>query len=76
MTQDGKGVNKAVVKITDGAGLSRQVTTSPTGYYRFDGVPSGRSYGISAEYKRFGFEERSIIVIGNAENVDFVGRSK
>jgi thermitase len=76
MTPDGKGINKAVVRITDAAGVSRQVTTSSTGFYRIDNVASGRNYAMSAEYKRYEFEDRSVVVIGNADNVDFVGKSR
>lgn len=76
LTPDGKGINKAVVTITDAAGVSRQVLTSPTGFYRFENVATGRSYTLIASHRRFDFEQRRIILIGNAENVDFVGRNK
>jgi subtilisin family serine protease len=76
LTPDGKGINKAVVTITDGLGLTRQVLTSSTGFYRFENLSTGRSYSITAEHRRYDFEQRSVILIGNADNVDFVGRNK
>jgi subtilisin family serine protease len=75
LTTDGKGINKAVVKITDSTGFVRQISTSTNGFYRFDNVATGRSYTLVAEHKKYEFEKRTIILIGNAENVDFVGRS-
>jgi hypothetical protein len=77
ITPDGKGINKAVVTMVDSAtGSTRQTFTSPTGFYRFENVAAGRSYTLTAEQRRFEFEQRSLILIGNAENVDFVGRNK
>ena len=73
LSPDGKGINKAVVTITDGAGFTRQALTGPTGSYRFDGVPNARSYTMTASVKRYTFDARSIILVGNAENVDFTG---
>lgn len=76
LTPDGKGINKAVVTITDAAGVTRQILTSSTGFYRFENVATGRSYTLTASHRRFDFEQRRIILIGNAENVDFIGRNK
>jgi subtilisin family serine protease len=76
LTPDGKGVNKAVVSITDEMGFSRQAITTSTGFYRFENVSTGRSYTLTAEHRRFDFEQRNLILVGNADNVDFVGRNK
>jgi hypothetical protein len=76
LTPDGKGINKAVVTVTDGTGLTRQLQTSTTGFYRFENVAVGRSYTVTASHRRFDFEQRNVILIGNAENVDFVGYDK
>ena len=76
LTPDGKGINKAIVYITDGTGFSRQAITTSTGFYRFENVPTGRSYTLTAEHRRYDFDQRSLILVGNADNVDFVGRNK
>jgi subtilisin family serine protease len=76
MTPDGKGVNKAIVTIGDSFGTSRQVVTDGSGNYRFDNVATGRNYTLTAAHKKYEFEQRSIVVIGNANNVDFYGQAR
>ena len=76
MTPDGKGINRAVVTITDSFGTSRQALTDSAGNYRFDSVATGRNYTLNASHKRFEFEQRSMLVLGNANNVDFYGQSR
>jgi subtilisin family serine protease len=73
MTPDGKGLNKASVSITDSLGNTRQTLTDPSGFYRFDQVASGQRYTLVVTQKRFNFESRQVIVIGNTDNIDFVG---
>ncbi|MFN6963116.1 MAG: S8 family serine peptidase [Pyrinomonadaceae bacterium] len=73
LTPDGKGINKAVVTIVDQLGTRRQTTTDAAGNYRFDNLATGRGYTLTAEHKKYDFEQRSVFVIGNAENVDFYG---
>lgn len=73
ITADGKGLNKATVSIVDQFGNTRQVLTDPSGNYRFDQVASGRQYTLVASLRRYTFESRQVFVIGNADNVDFVG---
>jgi subtilisin family serine protease len=76
MTPDGKGINKAIVTIGDSFGTSRQVVTDASGIYRFDNVATGRNYTLTAAHKKYEFEQRSIVVIGNANNVDFYGQAR
>jgi len=76
ITPDGKGINKAVVTIGDSFGTSRQAVTDSLGNYRFDNVATGRSYTLTASHKRFDFEQRSMFVVGSADNVDFYGRNR
>ncbi len=76
MTPDGKGINKAAVTISDSFGTSRQVFTDPAGNYRFDNLATGRTYTITAEHKRYEFEQRSMVVIGSSSGVDFYGQRR
>lgn len=76
MTPDGKGINKALVTITDGLGTSRQVYTDSAGRYGFDNLPTGRNYTLTASHKRFEFEQRTVFVIGSTNNVDFYGQGR
>ena len=73
MTADGKGLNKSTVTIVDALGNTRQTLTDPSGYYRFDQVASGQRYTLTAAQRRYNFESRQVIVVGNTDNVDFVG---
>ncbi len=76
LTPDGKGINKALVKIVDSVGTMRQVYTDPAGNYQFDNLPTARQYSLTAEHKKYDFDQRNIVVIGNANNVDFYGERR
>jgi subtilisin family serine protease len=76
LTPDLKGINKAVVTVADSFGTVRQAVTDTAGNYRFDNLLTGRNYTLTAAHRKYDFETRSMIVIGNAENVDFYGSRK
>lgn len=54
LTANGFGVPLARVTLTDEQGNQRQTITNSFGYYRFDEVPTGRTYVFSAAHKKFG----------------------
>jgi hypothetical protein len=70
-SRDGKGLNKATVTITDAAGNSRMTLTDSMGFYRFDNVATGQTYTLTAFHRRYQFETRRVIVLGNTNNIDF-----
>ncbi len=74
---NGRGIQKAVIKISDMSGRSRQVLSNTFGYYKFFDVEAGQSYVISAAYKRYQFKPDSVVVsvTDNLSNVDFVALS-
>lgn len=71
---NGRGLRNAVVAITDENGVTRTVTTSSFGYYRFENVDVGETYLVTVRSKRFRFETRAITVSDSISGVDFVGQ--
>jgi hypothetical protein len=73
VTANGVGISKANVTLTNSAGISRTVLTSPFGYYMFDDVSAGETYTVTTARKGYEFENptRVITVNENMENVDF-----
>jgi hypothetical protein len=74
LTADGRGIRNTVVILTDPKGVSRTVTTSTFGYYRFDEVPSGETYVLSVSSKRYQFESRIVAVQDEIANLDFIAQ--
>lgn len=54
-TADGRAVSRASVTITDQYGVSRSVTASSFGYYRFDDVRAGETYIIGVSHRQYRF---------------------
>ena len=73
LTPDGRGLRNARVTITDQNGVSRTVTTSSFGYYRFDEVETGQTYTVSVGSRSYRFASRTLQVFDNLSDVDFVG---
>lgn len=57
---NGRGIYKAVVYLTSESGEKRMTATNPFGYFRFDGVDTGKTYVISASSKSFRFSSRAL----------------
>ncbi|MBC7898444.1 MAG: carboxypeptidase regulatory-like domain-containing protein [Saprospiraceae bacterium] len=72
VTAGGRGLYRAIVRITDSQGNSREFITSSFGYYRFNGVATGQTYIISVLSKRFEFTPRNVTVNEELANVDFI----
>ena len=62
VTADGRGIAKARVSITDQTGQTRTALTNPFGYFRFDDIEAGQTYFISAQSKRYLFENQTQVV--------------
>lgn len=74
LTSNGSGLRNAVISLTDTTGVSRTVTTSAFGYYRFDDVAVGGTYVVSVASKRFTFVPRTLIVVDELSDLDFVAQ--
>lgn len=76
-TSDGTGIGKTIVTLTNSAGISRTVLTSPFGYYSFEDVSAGETYTITSSRKGVQFDNPTqvLFVEENMENVNFTASS-
>ena len=74
LTQNGKGIHKAVVTLTDMNGQTRSVKTNPFGAYSFKGLVAGQSYTVNAAAKGYTFVTRFITPKGDLGDVDFIAQ--
>lgn len=73
VTMNGRGIKNARVTLTDGNGVFRSATTNSFGFYRFDNVPSGKSYVLSAIAKGYVFQSQFVEVNDSISDLNFVG---
>lgn len=72
----GQGLNGVTIKLQPtGDGQVRYARTNSFGYYRFDDVPSGETYIVTANSKRFVFSPKVIFLSDNMTDVDFVAEA-
>jgi hypothetical protein len=71
LTDSGRGLNRAVVTITDRRGATRATTTSAFGYFRFADVRAGEVYTVNVNSKRFVYLPQIVNVIGQLEDLEF-----
>ncbi len=75
----GRGLHRVVVMMT-GSGIEEPIyaTTSAFGYYRFEDVPAGNTYILTASSIRYTFEQPTIVinVNGDLDGADFVGQRR
>jgi len=69
-----RGVNQAVVSLTNQSGNTRMVRTNSSGYYRFDKVTAGETYLISASSKRYSFAAKVVNVTEELLELDFTAQ--
>lgn len=69
----GQGLTNATVSIEDSDGFLRTTRTSSFGYYRFDDIPSGRTYMLKVDSRNYTFNPIFVSVVDNLTDVDFVG---
>ncbi|MBS1793133.1 MAG: S8 family serine peptidase [Acidobacteria bacterium] len=67
ITLDGRGVPGIIVKMADDGGAVVTARTNSFGYYRFDGVATGRTYTFQAAGKSHIFEPRILTVLDETE---------
>jgi uncharacterized delta-60 repeat protein len=71
LTSDGRGLNNAIVSLTDANGNSRSTRTGSFGFYRFDEIEAGQIVIVNVRSKRFQFEPRVLSVGEDLTDVDF-----
>ncbi|HEX9928476.1 MAG TPA: LamG-like jellyroll fold domain-containing protein [Pyrinomonadaceae bacterium] len=77
-TAKGRGINRARISLTNAAGETRHAFSNSFGYYRFDDVPAGGTYVLSAQSKQYVFAPPTQILFVNEElgKVFFTGNTK
>jgi Carboxypeptidase regulatory-like domain len=71
----GKGVNNATVTATDDDGNSFSTTTDHNGYYKFDGLESGKIYIFFVTSKqKLSFAARAVSVDNDITDLDFAAQ--
>lgn len=73
LTNEGAGISRVSVTLTNSAGVSRVVTTNTFGYYNFTDVAAGETYIIELNNKKYLFENspRVVNVEDNLADIDF-----
>lgn len=73
LTNEGAGISRVSVTLTNSAGVSRSVTTNTFGYYNFDEVASGETYILTVNNKKYFFADspRVVNVQNDLKDVDF-----
>jgi hypothetical protein len=73
LTDEGAGISRVSVTLTNGAGVSRSVTTNTFGYYNFTDVAAGETYILTVNNKKYLFADspRVVNVQNDLADVDF-----
>jgi len=73
-TNEGVGISRTVVTMTNSAGNVRTTTTNSFGFYRFEDVPAGDTYTLEVNSKKYLFTNspRIINIQENLADIDFV----
>lgn len=67
---DGRTVSRVLVIITDTNGATRSTLTNQFGQYRFEDIPAGETYILSARHKIYSFTPR-ILQTNDGDLLDF-----
>jgi hypothetical protein len=72
LTQTGRGLSGVRLVLRDAEGNSMSATTNTFGFYRFQNVPSGKTYILTVASRAFRFSPQALTVEDNMEGVNFV----
>lgn len=71
--QYGRGVSRAIVTMTDGAGAVRSAQTNYSGFYKFEDVTVGETYVVRARAKRLEFAPQVLNINDEMSDLNFAG---
>jgi hypothetical protein len=69
---NGRGLNNAIVTLTDEQGISRSAETDSNGRYSFDEVVTGKAYIVEVESRQYEYDSQELVFAGPRDDVDFV----
>ncbi|MBS1792641.1 MAG: carboxypeptidase regulatory-like domain-containing protein [Acidobacteria bacterium] len=69
---DGRGLQNAVISLTDSKGNTRTTRTSSFGYYRFEELTVGETVVLSINSKGFRYEPKVVTVNESLTDYDFI----
>lgn len=72
MSQSGDAISGVRITLMNQAGEQRTALSNPFGFYRFDEIPVGRIYILSATSKRYTFVPQTISVFDEIANLNLV----
>ncbi len=73
VTPAGYGLLNATVSLTDESGTMRTARSSSFGYFRFEGVQTGRTYIVRVDSRHYVYDPVVIQVFDNISDLNFVG---
>ena len=73
LTPAGIGLRGAIVSLRNQHGVLREVRSSSFGYYRYAEVRAGETYVISVSSKFYRFTPRTLTIVDNLTDIDFIG---
>jgi CSLREA domain-containing protein len=75
LTNTGRGINKAIITLTDSNGTVIYAQTNAFGYYRFVNLLPATTYTITVVYKGYGFNSPQTVTIDNdRDNLNFIAQ--
>ena len=72
MSASGRPISKARVTIADDSGNSQTVLSNAFGFYRFNSVPVGETYVVSALAKRYTFAPQTVSVTDQVSSLNLI----
>jgi uncharacterized delta-60 repeat protein len=75
VNQQGRGISRAFVTLTNSAGQSQTRLTLPFGDFRFENLSTGENYTISVKSKSYQFlrDTQTYYLVNDLNNLEFVG---
>ncbi len=77
LTANGRGISGVMIALTNSQGERQTAITNSFGYYRFNDVPSGQTYVLTASAKRFDFSSQTRVINLSEEltDVNFIAKA-
>ncbi len=75
VSNDNRGIARAIVHLTDQDGNIRTARTNPFGYYRFTDVEVGQTLIVNVFHKQYQFDPQVVSVNDNIANLDFTAQN-